>query len=231
MDHPGEPQVLEAEFIVVGTGTVVRNSPAVPFDGDRVLSADDVPTLARVPRSLLIVGASHTGVELALLFALLGTRVTLVDRQRQIQNPGTARDGTMLVRQLQGLGVRLLTDTEVVGVNTDAPRNVRVELLSGECLSAERVLWTTEREGATASLGLSALGVRPDDHGRLWCDNALQTWQPTILGIGDVVGHPNSLAVAPDSPRNLVWNALRGNSRGLDAFSPLARDTVLSPVS
>jgi len=199
---------LAAGFIVIATGTHCTRTSTLSFEGERVLCADDVPNMSTVPHSLLIVGASTTGIEYALLFALLGTRVTLVDRGDGLSSANACSGGPSLLRQAQGLGVRLLPRSEVIGVDSTAARTVRVELLSGEALSAERVLFTTERNGATRGLGLEALGIQPDERGRLWCDDELRTWNPQVLGVGDVVGHPHIHAVSVDAPRKLVWNLL-----------------------
>jgi pyruvate/2-oxoglutarate dehydrogenase complex dihydrolipoamide dehydrogenase (E3) component len=200
----GRELPLRSSRFIVATGTHTELPPWACLRGRGVLSVDDLPLLEQIPRSLLIVGGGTTGLEAAFLFSLLGTRVTLVDRHARLAlGPGIP--AATIVRQLQRLGVRVLLESEVTMAVENPEGSVSIELLSGDRLSAERLLVTTERRGQTEGLGLEQLGVRLDERGRLWCNEQLQTWTPSVVGLGDVVGHPRELAEKPTAPRDLVW--------------------------
>ncbi|MFN9371208.1 MAG: FAD-dependent oxidoreductase [Planctomycetaceae bacterium] len=200
-------QHLRSAHFILATGTRTDFPVWAGNLGRGVLSVDDLPSLEQIPRSLMIVGGGTTGLEAAFLFSLLGTRVTLVDRRARLV-PGAGIPAATILRQLQRLGVRVLLESEVTMAAENQEGGISIELLSGDRLSAERLLVTTERRGLTDGLGLEELGVRLDERGRLWCNEQLQTWTPGIVGLGDVVGHPRELAEKPMAPRDLVWSLL-----------------------
>ncbi|MFN7767995.1 MAG: FAD-dependent oxidoreductase [Planctomycetaceae bacterium] len=198
---------LRSNRVILATGTRTDMPEWARAKGPHVLSVDEIPALGEIPRSLLVVGGGTTGLEAAFLFSLLGTRVTLIDRHPRLAL-GPAIPATTILRHLQRLGVRVLLDSEVTTASENPEGSVSVELLSGDRLSAERLLVTTERLGQTEGMGLEELGVRRDERGRLWCNEQLQTWSPGVVGLGDVVGHPRELAEKPTAPRDLVWSLL-----------------------
>jgi len=204
LQFSGREMRLSSPLKIVATGSRTEMPAWAVSDGGRIFSVDEVATLREIPRSLMIVGGGATGLEASFLFSLLGTRVTLIDRRHRLPiGPGVS--GSTILRQLQRLGVRVLLDSEVTMSSKNPDGSVSVELLSGDRLSAERLLVTTERRGRTADLGLEELGVRLDERSRLWCDEQLQTWCSGLVGLGDVVGHPRELAESPLAPRELVW--------------------------
>ena len=204
LQSAGREVRLRSPVKILATGSRTDMPAWAPADGTRVFSVDEVSTLREIPRSLMIVGGGATGLEASFLFSLLGTRVTLIDRRHRLPiGPGVS--GSAIVRQLQRLGVRVLLDSEVTMSTKNPDGTVTVELLSGDRLSSERLMVTTERRGRTADLGLEELGVRLDERSRLWCNEHLQTWCSGLVGLGDVVGHPRELAESPLAPRELVW--------------------------
>lgn len=207
----GSQLQLRGARIILASGTRTEMPLWARNPGRSLLSVDDLPSLEQIPRSLMIVGGGTTGLEAAFLFSLLGTRVTLVDRRARLV-PGAGIPAAAILRQLQRLGVRVLLESEVTMAFENPEGAISIELLSGDRVSAERLLVTTERHGQTEGLGLEELGVRLDERGRLWCDEQLQTWIPGVVGLGDVVGHPRELAERPTAPRDLVWSLLGHSS-------------------
>jgi dihydrolipoamide dehydrogenase len=218
---------MRSSRFIVATGTQT-DMPLWACDRGRgVLSVEDLPMLQQIPRSLLIVGGGATGLEAAFLFSLLGSRVTLIDRNIRLAL-GAGMPAATIPRYLQRLGVRVLLQSEVTMAVGNSEGSVSIELLSGERLSAERLLVTTERRGQTAGLGLEELGVRLDERGRLWCDERLQTWSAGVVGLGDVVGHPRDLAERPTASRDLVWCLL---GQGVGSSNRTHASDLPSPVA
>ena len=58
--------------------------PHIPFDGQRIITSDDILRLDHLPRTLAVVGAGVVGCEYASMFAALGVRVTLIDRRPRL---------------------------------------------------------------------------------------------------------------------------------------------------
>ena len=72
---------MDARKIVIAAGAETTRASSIPFDGERIFTSDDVLQLARLPRTLAVVGAGVIGCEYASIFAALGVRVTLIDKR------------------------------------------------------------------------------------------------------------------------------------------------------
>ena len=70
---------LSSENILVACGTKPSRPNHIPFDGERVFDSDDIFSLSRIPRSMIVVGGGVVGIEYAIMFATLGVHVTVVD--------------------------------------------------------------------------------------------------------------------------------------------------------
>lgn len=199
---------LEAETFVVATGTRAERPDRIPFDGQRVFGPDDFLNLGNLPRSLFVVGAGVTGIEQALLFAALGVKVTVIDGCEKLLE-GFDRDVVdVLMFYARSLKVEFRLGEDVIGVDEAAGNRIALVLVGGRKLVGESVLYATGRIGNTDRLNLAAVGIVPDERGRLWCDDNLRTWTPNIYAAGDVVGFPSLAAVAVEQGRRAVCHAL-----------------------
>ncbi len=75
---------VTAKKIVIAAGAETTRDPHIPFDGERIFTSDDVLQLDRLPRTLAVVGAGVIGCEYASIFAVLGVRVTLIDKRDRL---------------------------------------------------------------------------------------------------------------------------------------------------
>ncbi|MEO1086701.1 MAG: FAD-dependent oxidoreductase, partial [Acidobacteriota bacterium] len=74
-----EPKVYETRFVVIATGSVPREIPVAPSDGERILNSDHALELRRVPSSLVVLGAGAVGTEFASIYRSFGSEVTVVE--------------------------------------------------------------------------------------------------------------------------------------------------------
>jgi NAD(P) transhydrogenase len=79
-----EPQVLEGRHILLAPGTRPARPSHIPFNGETIFDSDEVLSLCRVPRSMIVVGGGVIGLEYALMFATLGVQVTVIDGRSQL---------------------------------------------------------------------------------------------------------------------------------------------------
>lgn len=182
---------LEAGAVIIATGSRPRPLPGVEFDGRLVLSSDDVLTMERVPRSIVILGAGAIGVEFASCYADYGSDVTLVEMLPAIL-PLEDRDVSIaLYRSFTGRGIRVLTgSTAVLEHVAPAEGGVRLRVRTGERegeLRAEALLVAIGREAVTEDLGLEAAGVAVE-RGVIPVDGRMRTNVPGIFAVGDVNG-------------------------------------------
>src|SRR3954463_5171515 len=75
---------LEGDRIIIAVGTKPASSPKVPINGRTIVNSDQVLDLPTLPRSLMVVGGGVIGVEYACMFAVLGVRVTIVEKRNKL---------------------------------------------------------------------------------------------------------------------------------------------------
>ena len=161
--------------------------PGLPFDGDRVLDSTAALFLDRVPGRLAVVGGGYIGVELGTAWAKLGADVVILEAEDRLL-PGMPRSlGRVVQRELDGLGVRVVTGAVVEGLEEDG---LRVREDSGTTvLAADRVVVAVGRRPNTDDLGLDRVGVDVDDRGLVRVEPSRRA-AGRILAIGDVTPGP-----------------------------------------
>jgi dihydrolipoamide dehydrogenase len=188
--HTGESrQVLEADNIVIATGSSVATLRGIEPDGDRIGTSTEALAYPVVPKHLVVVGAGYIGLELGSVWQRLGSRVTVLEYLDRIL-PGMdaeiARDALATFEQ-QGIEFRLGARVDGAVLEGD---EVVVEVAGMDPLRCDRLLLATGRRPNTDGLGLQALGVELDDHGRVVVDERFHTSVDGVYAIGDVIRGP-----------------------------------------
>ncbi len=179
-------QPIEARNVIIATGSRPASLPGVDFDGERIVDSTGLLFGASVPESLVVVGAGAVGLELALAFRLLGSRVVVVEMMDTVL-PGIDRDmASLLERTLKRKGLQILTSTRVLSVEKGRDGvAVKVEGKSGQqVLEGERVLVAAGRRPNSEPFS----SLQLDSKGFIKVDSQLRTSQRGIYAIGDVTG-------------------------------------------
>jgi dihydrolipoamide dehydrogenase len=205
-------QVIRAEAIVIATGSASAALPDLPFGGP-VISSTEALALDAVPRSLAVVGGGYIGLELGTAFAKLGTRVTVVEAAAQVLPQYDAELVRPVVDRLKALGVTVLTDARVAGLEPDG--GLRVETAGApRTIAAERILVTVGHRPAVEGWGLEGLDLERD--GRfIRIDDMCRTSMRGVYAIGDVSGEP-MLAHRAMAQGEMVAEILSGAKRSWD---------------
>jgi dihydrolipoamide dehydrogenase len=182
---PGGPDLVEAERIVVATGSGPAELP-VFRPSPRVFRPDDLLFSPVLPKHLLVVGGGVIGVEMASLYRELGSEVTVVEALGRILSSEDEEMAAQLLRILQRRKVRVLCGVTVASA-AEEPDGLRVTLSDGSELQADTVLQAVGRRLNTGGIGLEELGARLD-RGRLVVDERQRTNLPGLYGAGDVTG-------------------------------------------
>ena len=178
---------------IIAAGSRVVEIPGIPYDDPRVMDSTDALEIPDVPERLLVIGGGIIGLEMAMVYGALGSRLTIVELLDGIM-PGTDRD---LVRPLEKrleeqLGAEIFVKTRVVAIE---PGSDGLEArLEGEqapaSVTADRVLVSVGRRPNSDRIGLDAAGVALDERGFIKVDAQQRTNVPHIFAIGDIVGQP-----------------------------------------
>ncbi len=195
-------RAIEADRVLIATGSrpttpAIPGLDTVPYLTSDLLDADEVGRLDVLPESLVVLGGGAVAVELAQLFARLGSRVTIIARSTLLRGFEPVL-GETLVDVFRAEGIEVLTDTRVERVSGDG-RAVAVAVetaSSGRIVRAERLLVASGRTPNTDGLGLASAGVEVDANGFVVVGADLRTTQPHIWAAGDVIGRQHGSQMA-----------------------------------
>jgi glutathione reductase (NADPH) len=185
---------VTAKHILIATG----GKPFVPDDlpgVEHTFTSDEVFHLAEMPSRLVIFGGGYIALEFASIFRGLGAAVTLVYRGDQILR-GFDRDVRSLVRkELEARGIRVITNAVFAGVEDLGGEKV-AHLTNGEILRSDGVMMAVGRVPETATLGLDSAGVETQGQGAIKVDHFSRSSCPSIYAVGDVTNRINLTPVA-----------------------------------
>jgi len=201
VDGPQTDTTLDADRVIIAVGTKPACSPKVPINGRTIVNSDQVLDLTELPRSLIVVGGGVVGVEYACMFAVLGVRVTLIEKRDRLLEFADREIIEALSYHLRDSRVTLRLGEEVESVEELALGTVVANLLSKKRVSGDALLYAVGRQGAVDELNLAAAGLQADDRGRIPVDEHYQTKVEHIFAVGDVVGFPSLASVSMEQGR------------------------------
>ena len=195
VEGPQADTTLEAERIIVAVGTKPAASPKVPINGRTIVNSDQILDLPELPRSLIVVGGGVIGVEYACMFAVLGVRVTLIEKRDRLLEFADREIIEALSYHLRDSRVTMRLGEEVESVEELPDGTVVANLQSKKKVSGDALLYAVGRQGAIDELNLAAAGLEADNRGRIPVDECYQTNVEHIFAVGDVVGFPSLASV------------------------------------
>lgn len=183
----GTARVVQADAIVIATGSSWPNLPQFPIDGEQLLTSRHLLDLDRIPARLLIVGAGVEGCEFAALYSGLGTAVTIVELMPRVLPLEDDDVSSTMERELKKRGVTVLTGTTIERLERSST-TATAHLKSGVQVVAEKLLVSVGRGLNSGGIGLEQVGVRTGRRGEILVNERMETTVPGIYAIGDVVG-------------------------------------------
>ncbi|MBW2465360.1 MAG: FAD-dependent oxidoreductase, partial [Deltaproteobacteria bacterium] len=148
----GERRV-QGRFFLVATGSTPRQPEGIDFADDQIHDSDEILTITRLPRSMIVLGGGVIGCEYACMFAALGVQITLVDARDEIL-PFLDHEVVDHLRDaLEHLGIEVLLGTRWGHIHREGDEVV-VDIPGAEALVAQDCLFAAGRVGATSNLGL-----------------------------------------------------------------------------
>ena len=181
--------VIKAGNIIIATGSSPRTIPALPVDGDKVLTSKDAILASGLPKSIVIVGGGAIGVEFAYLYRMYGVEVTVVELLPNLVPNEDVEISQILERSFSKYGINVITGAAVTGLEINGEICSVALDRQGEQIeiNAEKVLVAIGIQPNTSDLGLDDVGVATD-RGFIQVDRYMATNVPGISAIGDVTG-------------------------------------------
>ena len=222
----GGEETVTADRVIIATGSRPAVIPALKLDTPRMMDSTSALDLAEVPKTLLVVGGGYIGLELGTVYAALGSKVSVVEMTGGLL-PGADRDLVApLHKHMEKVFDAILLNTTVTGLKEES-NGIRVTFNGAEVKEKEKVfekvLVSVGRKPNSEISGLDKTGVKVGQRGFLQVNKQLQTDDPAIYAIGDVVGEPMLAHKASHEGRTAV-EAIAGHKV---AFEPNAIPAVV----
>lgn len=198
---------ISGDFILIATGSYPFHPPGIPFDGKFVHDSDTILSIKGIPKSMVIVGAGVIGCEYATIFAVMGTKVTLVNSRPDILTFLDQEIRDLLVGCMQDDGVEFVFNQRVAEVSIlpeEHACNVHAKLSDGEPIEADMFLYAAGRSGQSDGLNLAAAGVEIGQRGQIIVDKEYRTSAESVFAVGDVIGFPALASTGMDQGRVAV---------------------------
>lgn len=222
----GGEDSLTFDRIVIATGSRPAVIPSLNLDSPRMMDSTSALDLKDIPATLLVIGGGYIGLELGTVYAALGSRVSVVEMTAGLL-PGADRDLVLpLQKRIEKSFDSVLLNTTVTGVK-EGPNGIRVTFEGPDVKEPEklfdRVLVSVGRKPNFAIAGLDKTQVQVGERGFIQVNKQLQTTDPAIYAIGDVVGEP-MLAHKASHEGRVAVEAIAGHKV---AFEPNAIPAVV----
>ena len=211
-------QLIRFEHAIIAAGSQSVKLPSFPWDDERIIDSTGALELRDVPKKLLVVGGGIIGLEMATVYAALGSEVTVVELADQLM-PGADLD---LVKPLQARiakrykGIHLKTKV----VEAKATKKGIDVIFEGDSIpetkTFDRVLVSVGRSPNGGRIGADKAGVAVSDRGFIAVDRQMRTNVPHIHAIGDLVGQP-MLAHKAVHEAHVAAEAIAGEKSFFDA--------------
>jgi NAD(P) transhydrogenase len=228
--NPLETLTLEADRILVATGSTPRKIPDIQVDNEVIFDSDSIYALdggkAQLPSSLVVLGGGVIGTEYAAAFAALGCKVWLVHRS-DVLLPSVDRTLIdVLAARMEGDGVEFVWNAQHRAVTRTNEGRARVELDNDRVLEADAVVAAMGRSVASKVLGLDDIGVETKKYGLVKVNELFQTSVPSVYAAGDIVGSPSLASTAFEEGRLAASYALGRGVRSYAKTIPMCIYTI-----
>jgi dihydrolipoamide dehydrogenase len=217
---------LTFDRIVIATGSRPAIVPSLKLETPRMMDSTSALDLSEVPGTLLVIGGGYIGLELGTVYAALGSKVSVVEMLSGLL-PGADRDLVIpLHKRIEKIFDSILLNTTVAAVKEESG-GIRVSFDGPEVKEREKlfdkVLVSVGRKPNSEIPGLEKTQVKVGQRGFIQVNKQLQTDDPAIYAIGDVVGEPMLAHKASHEGRTAV-EAIAGHKV---AFEPNAIPAVV----
>ncbi len=204
----GQQVKISASNFVICTGSKPRHPDHVAIDHEHVYDSDSVLTLAYLPQTMVVLGGGVIACEYASIFAMLGVRVTLIDRYPK---PLGFLDHDLtdaFVAAFELRGGDFLGEVDVVKCEFDGVSQVATSLADGTIIKSDKVLCALGRVSDLQNLKIDRAGLEINERALLSVDEHGRTSQPHIYAAGDVIGPPSLASSSMEQGRRAACHIL-----------------------
>jgi dihydrolipoamide dehydrogenase len=188
---PGGPHTLITKNVIIATGSRPIEIPGFKIDQKRIIDSTGALALDEVPKRLIVIGGGYIGLELGMVYAKFGSKVTVVEATGNLLGTMDKDCVAVVAKKLKKMGVEVMLGAKAKSWEDKGDRAVlTVEIEGGKTapIDADKILLSVGRRPNTEDLGLAEIGVAMDKRGFIVADDQLRTNVAGIYALGDVIG-------------------------------------------
>jgi len=212
VETSGGLEELEADFVVIATGSRPRVPDFAAVDGERILTTRDCYPPPEIPEHAIVIGSGVTGVEFTHMFASLGSKVSLLVSRQQVLPIKDAEVASVLEEAFLDRGVTLLKGARACEIDRDGDV-VHVRCEDGRVIDGSHAILAVGSLPNTEDLGLADAGVLLDDAGYVVVNHNCVSSQRHVYAIGDVSGKLPLSSVAAMQGRKIAEHLMGMHNR------------------
>ena len=198
---------LEADAILLSTGSRPRVPDWAAIDGERVLTTRQAYPPPEIPEHLVVIGSGVTGVEFTHMFSALGSQVSLIVSRQQVLPAKDPEVAAVLEAEFMRRGVKLLKGARATAIGREDDK-VFIACDDGRAVDGSHALLCIGSVPNTEGLGCEIAGVEVDDRGFVPGNRHCQTNLPHIYSAGDVSGRLPLSSVAAMQGRKIAEHVM-----------------------
>ncbi len=181
----GSTSELQTDRLILAPGSVPVELPAIPFDGQTVISSKEALSLPEIPESMVIIGGGIIGCEMACFYSAMGAKITIVEALSQLLPMEDEWVGRLIEREFRKLNIDSITGRKVTSVDkTTSP--ARITLEDSQILEAQKVLVSVGRKPFVDAETADALKLRMNGPA-IVVNDKFETSVPGVYAVGDVI--------------------------------------------
>jgi dihydrolipoamide dehydrogenase len=205
---------IQANKIILATGSVPIELANIPFDGQTVISSKEALSLPQIPKSIVIIGGGVIGCEMACVYAAMGTKVSIVEALSRILPMEDEWVGRLVEREFKKIGIDSTTGVKVTSVDTtNSPAKVVLE--NGQTIEAEKVLVSVGRRPTIDKDTVKTLNLKMNGPA-IVVNEKFETNVTGVYAIGDVIDTTFLAHGATTEAEVAAANATGGNRKMTD---------------
>jgi len=210
----GQTTDIQADKIILATGSESIQIPNIPFDGQTIISSKEALSLSQIPESMVIIGGGVIGCEMACAYAAMGSKITIVEALSRLIPKEDEWVGRLLDREFKKIGIDSLTSQKVASVDkTSIPAKVILE--NGQAIPVEKILVAVGRKPMVDKETVQSLNLQTNGSAIIVNDK-LETNVPGVYALGDVVGTTFLAHGAYAEAEVATINVMGGNEKMID---------------
>ena len=216
---------INAQKIIIATGSKPRNPQDIPFDRHKVLDSTRLLDIDCLPKSLMVLGGGIIGAEYASFFAALGTKVTVVDKKERMLSLLDYEISAHLQDALNKIGLRFVGNKEFDSI-THKQDKVVVKFKDNSEEEADMMLYALGRVAEVDELQIEKVGIGLTSKGYIPVNALFQTVIPNIYAVGDVIGSPALASTSMEQGRLAARHAFQVETHHFPTFYPIGIYTI-----